>query len=78
MAKSDGYLKKITKHQKTKILPLRWIGNLCGEIAGNSVVKAFDLQDQENFGYRFKFHSKVWYYLNKPYDRWGTYYEINL
>jgi hypothetical protein len=78
MAKSDGYLRKTTKHQRTRILPLRWIGNLCGEIAGNSVVKAFDLQDQENFGYRFKFHSKVWYYLNKPYDRWGTYYEINL
>ena len=38
MAKSDGYLKKITKHQRTKILPLRWIGNLCGDIAGNSVV----------------------------------------
>lgn len=78
MAKSDGYLRKITKHQRTRILPLRWIGNICGEIAGNSVVKAFDLQDQENFGYRFKFHSKVWYYLNKPYDRWGTYYEIDL
>jgi hypothetical protein len=78
MEKSDGYLRKITKHQRTRILPLRWIGNICGEIAGNSVVKAFDLQDQENFGYRFKFHSKVWYYLNKPYDRWGTYYEIDL
>jgi hypothetical protein len=66
------------KINRTKILPLRWIGNICGDIAGNSVVKAFDLQDQENFGYRFKFHSKVWYYLNKPYIRWGTYYEINL
>jgi hypothetical protein len=78
MAKSDGYLKKITKHQRTKILPLRWVGNICGDIAGNSVVKAFDLQDQENFGYRFKFHSKVWHYLNKPYMWWGTYYEIDL
>jgi hypothetical protein len=78
MADSDGYLRKITKQQKTKILPLRWIGNLCGYIAGNSVVKAFDLQDQENFGYRFKFHSKVWHYFNKPYALWGTYYEIDL
>jgi hypothetical protein len=78
MENSDGFLKMSRKINRTKILPLRWIGNICGDIAGNSVVKAFDLQDQENFGYRFKFHSKVWYYLNKPYDRWGTYYEINL
>ena len=78
MENSDGYLKKITKHQRTKILPLRWVGNICGEIAGNSVVRAFDLQDQENFGYRFKFHSRVWHYLNKPYSWWGTYYEIDL
>jgi hypothetical protein len=78
MEDSDGYLKNIIKHQRTKILPLRWIGNICGDIAGNSVVKAFALQDQENFGYRFKFHSKVWHYLNKPYAWWGTYYEIDL
>ncbi len=78
MENSDGFLKMSKKINRTKILPLRWIGNICGDIAGNSVVKAFELQDQENFGYRFKFHSKVWYYLNKPYTRWGTYYEIDL
>lgn len=78
MDDSDGFLKMSKKINRTKILPLRWIGNLCGDIAGNSVVKAFDLQDQENFGYRFKFHSKVWYYLNKPYAWWGTYYKIDI
>ena len=61
----DGFLKMSQKINRTKILPLRWIGNLCGDIAGNSVVKAFALQDQENFGYRFKFHSKVWHYLKQ-------------
>jgi hypothetical protein len=78
MENSDGFLNKITKHQKTKILPLRWIGNYLGGVASNSLVRAFDLQDQDNFGYRFKFHSKVWHYLNKPYTWWGTYYEIDL
>ena len=78
MAKSDGYLKNITKVQKTRILPLRWIGNLCGEVASNSLVKAFDLQDQDNFGYRFKFHAKVWKYVDKPYRWWGTYYTVDL
>ena len=78
MENSDGFLNKITKHQKTKILPLRWIGNYLGGVASSSLVRAFDLQDQDNFGYRFKFHSKVWHYLNKPYTWWGTYYEIDL
>ena len=76
MENSDGFLKS-KKVQKTKILPLRWIGNLCGEFASNSLVRAFDLQDQDNFGYRFKFHSKVWKYLNKPYELWGTYYWVD-
>jgi len=70
--------KMITKHQKTKIIPLRWIGNLCGEISSNSLVKAWDLDEQEDFGYRFKFHCKVWKYLNKPYTWWGTYYIMDM
>jgi hypothetical protein len=67
-----------TKHQKTKIVPLRIIGNMCSYIAIHSLSRAFDLQDEDNFGYRFKFHSKVWYYFNKPYTLWGTYYTVDL
>lgn len=66
------------KHQRTRILPLRWIANFSSSIATNSLVKAFDLQEDNNLGYRFKFHSKVWHYFNKPYERWGTYYTINM
>ena len=77
MENSDGFLWKTTTIQRTKILPLRWIGNYLGEIASNSLVRAFDLQDQENFGYRFKFRCKVWKYLNKPYEWWGTYYLVD-
>ncbi len=66
------------KHQKTKILPLRWIGNICGEFAGNHLVKAFDLDEDDNLGLRFKYHAKMWKYLNKPYELWGTYYIIEL
>lgn len=68
----DGFLSK--RIEKTRILPLRWFGNLCNSISSNSLVKAFMLQDNNNFGFRFKFHSKVWHYVNKPYERWGTYY----
>ena len=75
---SDGYLDKITKHQMTRILPLRWIGNLCGEIASNSLTKVWNLYEDDSLGYRYKFHSKVWKYLDKPYRRWGTYYIMEI
>ena len=76
MAKSDGYLNKITKIEKTRILPLRWIGNICGGISATSLVRAIDLQEDDRLGYRFTFHCKVWHYLNKPYAWWGTYYML--
>jgi hypothetical protein len=77
MANSDGYLNKITKIEKTKILPLRWFGNACSAIATRSLLKAFDLDEQGSYGYRFKLHSNVWKKLNKPYERWGTYYTVD-
>lgn len=66
------------KIERTKILPLRWIGNALSYPATRSLVKAFDLQDEGDFGYRFKFHSKVWRFLNKPYEWWGTVYQLDL
>lgn len=77
MEDSDGFLGISKKMQKTRILPLRWIGNACSYVATNSLVKAFGLQEEDNLGYRFKFHSKIWRYINKPYQWWGTYYMIN-
>lgn len=77
MANSDGFLKSSKKINRTKILPLRWIGNACSSIATSSLLKAFNLDEQGNYGYRFKFHSKVWVTFNKPYERWGTYYTID-
>jgi hypothetical protein len=73
----DGFPKS-KKIQRTRILPLRWIGNTLSYPAVNSLVKAFDLQEQNNLGYRFKFHSMVWRYLNKPYELWGTVYEVDI
>ena len=64
--------------QRTRIVPLRWLANQLSYPATSSLLKAFRLQEQGDLGYRFKFHSKVWHYLNKPYERWGTVYEIEL
>jgi hypothetical protein len=78
MAKSDGYLKNITKVQKTRILPLRWIGNLCGEFAGNHLLMAVYLDEDGNWGLHYKYHAKMYKILNKPYTWWGTYYTVDL
>jgi hypothetical protein len=34
-------------------------------------------EDQE-YGWRYKYHTKMWKYLNKPYEWWGTYYIIDM
>ena len=81
MARKCGYLKMInhsTKTQRTKILPLRWIGNMCGEFAGNHIVKCVNMDEDEEYGWRYKYHAFMWKYLNKPYEWWGTYYMIDM
>jgi len=76
MARSDGFLSN--KKEKTKILPLRWIGNICGGYAGNHLVKCFDYDEDNRYGFAYKYHAKMWKYLNKPYELWGTYYLIDM
>jgi hypothetical protein len=72
----DGFLSRSTKIQKTRILPLRWIGNICGAYAGNHLVKCFDYDEEGKLGFAYKYHAKMWTYLNKPYELWGTYYSV--
>lgn len=69
--------KMITKHQKTKIFPLRFIGNICGGFAGNHLFKAMCMDEDQDYGWRYGYHGKMWKYLNKPYEWWGTYYMID-
>ena len=71
-------MKQTTKIEKTKVLPLRWIGNFLGEYAGNHLVKAFNYDEDDNLGFRFKYHAKMWKILNKPYERWVTYYLLDI
>jgi len=73
-------MKHTTKIQKTRILPLRWIGNFLGGLAGNHLVKAFNYDDELdiNLGFRYKYHAKMWVILNKPYQWWGTYYLLDI
>ena len=76
MANSDGFLKS-EKIQRTRILPLRWIGNICGAYAGNHLVMAIYLDEDGSWGWHYKYHAKMWVILNKPYELWGTYYMVD-
>jgi hypothetical protein len=81
MERKCGYLKMLNhsrKIQRTKIWPLRWIGNLLGGYASNHLIKAIDLDEDDSLGFRYKYHAKMWIVLNKPYEWWGTYYTIDV
>lgn len=71
-------MNNLTTIQKTKIVPLRWIGNFLGEYAGNHLVKAFNYDENDDLGFKFKYHAKMWKVLNKPYEWWGTYYQLDI
>jgi hypothetical protein len=72
----DGFLRS-KKIQRTKIVPLRWIGNLCGEIATTHLVEAVHMSDHDDHGFVYKYHSIMWMIFNKPYMKWGTFYSID-
>jgi hypothetical protein len=36
------------------------------------------MDEHEEFGWRYKYHAKIWKHLNKPYELWGTYYIIDM
>ena len=36
------------------------------------------MDEDEEYGLAYKYHAKMWKYLNKPYERWGTYYTIDM
>ena len=78
MENSDGFLSRSQTIQRTRILPLRWIGNFLGEYAGNHLVKCFDYDEDGKHGFAYKYHAKMWKVLNKPYEWWGTSYMIDM
>jgi hypothetical protein len=78
MAKSDGYLNSAKKIQRTKILPLRWIGNLCEKPAKYHLNMSLHYMDHDDYGLACRYHAYTSTLLYKPYFWWGTYYELNM
>jgi hypothetical protein len=63
---------------QTRILPLRWFANICEAIASPHLVKAVYLDQKNDYGFKYKYHSKIWKIFYKPYKRWGTFYTFDL
>ena len=63
---------------KTRILPLRWFAHICEAIASPHLSKVVYLDENEDFGWRYKYNAKMWGILYKPYQRWGTTYSIDM
>jgi hypothetical protein len=71
-------MKQTTKIEKTKIIPLRWIGNFLGDLAADHLIKSVYMDEDGDFNWRYTYHAKMWVILNKPYEWWGTYYIIDI
>jgi hypothetical protein len=64
------------KEHRTKILPLRWIANLCEKPAHYHLNIALYYDDNNYYGPKFKYHAILSNWLYKPYLRWGTVYKL--
>lgn len=71
-------LNRLTKHERTNIVPLRIVGNMLGGFASNHLFKAMCMDEDGDIGLRYRYHGFMWKLLNKPYQWWGTYYELNI
>lgn len=67
-----------TKKHRTRILPLRWVANALNRPATYCLIKAVNMDEDEEYGWRYKMYGMGWKYLNAPYERWGTYYTIDM
>jgi hypothetical protein len=54
------------------------LANICGEIAGWSILKASYLDEDENYGWKYKIHGKVYRYTWPIYYKFGTFYKIDI
>jgi hypothetical protein len=54
------------------------IGNVIGSIAVEFLMKCVYLDEKNKHNFKYRFYSKMWIILNKPYMWWGTYYTIDM
>lgn len=55
--------------------PLRWFANICGNISGWAIMPIAILDEQNNFGFKYKLYSFIWRITWPIYDKFGTFYK---
>ena len=56
--------------------PLRWVANLFGEISSWAMLRLAFLDEDENFGPKYKIYSAMYKSTWPLYQKYGTFYEI--
>lgn len=58
--------------------PLRWIANLAGEISSWAILKAVYMDEDNKYGWKYDFYSKLFVLFNPLSSKYGTYYKIDI
>lgn len=58
--------------------PLRWIANLFGEVSGWAILKIACLDEDNNFGFRYKIYSQIFKITNPISNKYGTFYKVDI
>ena len=79
---TDWCGKKMLKHStiehRTKILPLRWVVNYISSVGSTCLVRAADLDEDGDYGFKYRFYSKAWKISDLLSSRWSTLYRIDM
>lgn len=58
--------------------PLRWIANLAGSIASKGLLEVSYMQEENYFGWKYKFNVFLWDKLWPVYEKYGTSYRLRM
>lgn len=58
--------------------PLRWIANWAGNLASKGLLDVSYMEDAGYTGWRYKINLFLWDILWPIYQKYGTYYELNM
>lgn len=67
-------MKDTIKMNRTNILPLRWFANLCGHVACRVILPISNMDEDGNYGVKYKLYGFIYKITWPPYSKFGTFY----
>jgi hypothetical protein len=58
--------------------PLRWIANIAGSIASKGLLDVSYMEEENYTGWRYKVNLFLWNNLYPLYEKYGTYYIVDI